>query len=228
MKIQERKKKIRVYLIQTIVGLSTRIRHMPPDPETRKDSKRWKRKYMETEHMRRKYVDRWETDIKDFSATIYECENTIATLRAELKHAHTMHSTHRQVIQHLQTTLDLHGIPNKHTMMSISNCRAADGEICPLSRAPINKSPLPYSDGESPSTLVLNAAKPEHKCAELACGHRFNSLWLIHHFIERSTFRCPVCSAGQLNFRFQKRDLPPGVIQLLKSVSEAAKTRKMV
>jgi len=181
---------------------------------------------MEAEHTRRKYVDRWEKDMKEFSSTIAECETTIATLKAELRHSRTMHSTHRKLIQQLQDTMALNGIPIKHTMMSISNCRAEDDEICPLSLAPINKSPLPLSNDPRPCTLVLNTMKPEHKCAELECGHRFNSLWLIYHFVECSTFRCPVCRAGQQDFRFQQKELPPGAVRMLESV-EAIKKRRL-
>jgi hypothetical protein len=180
---------------------------------------------METEHVLRKHLDRCERDMLHLSATISERESTVATLEAELKHAHIMQSAHRKVIRQLQGSLAQNGIPNKSTMMSISNCRATDDEICPLSLAPINKSPLPFSDEEQPCTLVLNAMKPWHKCAQLACGHRFNSLWLIYHFVERSTFRCPMCRAGMEDFRFKRRELPPGVLLMLERI-EAIKRHK--
>ena len=176
---------------------------------------------MEAEHLRRKYADRWECDMRDLSMTISDCENTIATLEAELKHARRMNSTHRKVIQQMQEDMSMNGIPIKRIMMSISNCRASDDEICPLSRAPINQSPLP-STSEHPCMHVLNPMKPERKCAELACGHRFNSMWLMNHFVQHNTFRCPVCRSGEGNFRFQHKELPPGVLQMIEAVKKKA------
>ena len=189
------------------------------------ECKRWKRKYMESEHMRRTHVNQWERDIRDFSSELDDSEKTIAMLKAELKHSRTMHSTHRNVLQKLQETMTLNGIPIKRNMMSISNCRASKDEMCPLSLAPINKSPLPLSNEDGPCNIVLNPMKPDHKCAQLACGHRFNSLWLIYHFVESSTFRCPVCRSGQADFRFQQKELPPAVLQMLASIKEMKKKK---
>jgi rubredoxin len=112
-------------------------------------------------------------------------------------------------------------------MASLTNCKARDHEICPLSLAPINQSPLPLGDNISPCDLVLNPMKPDHKCAQLACGHRFNAIWLIYHFIEGNTFRCPVCRAGETNFRFQRNELPPAILKLLELI-EAAKKKGTV
>ena len=181
---------------------------------------KWKRRFMEAEHMRRKYVNRWEADQREFSRTIAECETTISMLESELKHTRIMHSTQRKMIEHMKKALAKNGIEIKRTMVSISNCKARDDEMCPLSLVPINSSPLPVGSDTTPCPLVLNQAKPNRKCAELACGHRFNSLWLIHHFVERSTFRCPVCHKGEEDFNFQKTELPPGVVQMLKRVAE--------
>jgi hypothetical protein len=185
--------------------------------------RRWKRKYMESEHTRRDYINRWENDIKDNAETVAECEDIITALKAELKHTKKVNSTQRKMIHQMQDTMTLHGIPIKRIMMSVSNCRAADDEICPLSLAPINKSPLPSLVDGRPCTHVLNPMKPEHKCAELACGHRFNSMWLMNHFVEHKTFRCPVCNVGLDAFHFQEKELPPGVVHMLKSVDETRK-----
>lgn len=187
------------------------------------ECRRWKRKYMEAEHLRRKYVDQWDTDIHTLSSVLDDNEETIATLKSELKHAKTMNSSQRKVIQQLQDTLTRNEIPIKRTMMSLSNCRATDDEICPLSLMPINRSSLPRSDSRRPSALVLNPMKPGHKCAELVCGHRFNSLWLIYHFVKSNTFRCPVCLKGQDKFQFQYKELPPAVISMLDTIASSDK-----
>ena len=199
---------------------------MPTSPKNTSDNKRWKRKYMEAEHMCRKYMSLWEKDVTEFSKTVFDCENTIQELRDELRHRKTMHSTQRKVIEALHETLLRHGIPFKNTMASLSNCRADDDEICPLSLMPINKSSIPFCDEIADTSMVINPVKPEHKCAELVCGHRFNSMWLIYYLIERNTFRCPVCRAGQSEFRFQRHELPPTVIKMLDLVNEAKKKQK--
>jgi hypothetical protein len=176
---------------------------------------------METQHLLRKYVNRWERDTCALAKAVAECESTISTLKAELKHARRMHSTHRKVIRQMQQDMALGGIPIRRVMMSVSNCRASDDEVCPLSHKPINQSPLPWTASE-PCVHVLNPMRPERKCAELACGHRFNSMWLMDHFVRHNTFRCPVCQSGEESFRFRHRELPPGVLRMIEAVKQNA------
>ncbi len=183
---------------------------------------------MDAEHQRRKYVARWASDVADYSRTLEDCHQTIQVLNDELKHRRIMHTAQRRMIESLQNTLKQHGLPVRRVMASLSNCRAADDEICPLSLAPINHSHVPFHTSGAAAmvdqdTLVINPMKPEHKCAELACGHRFNSMWLIYYLVERNTFRCPVCRAGPEEFRFQRDELPPTVIRMLEMADAAKK-----
>ena len=181
---------------------------------------------MEAEHMRRKNIARLESDTIALSRTILDHENTIKILQGELKHRRMMHATQREAIETMQKTMETYGIPVKRTMASLSNCCATDDEICPLSLSPINQSPLPLCDELGPCTLSLNPMKPDHKCAELMCGHRFNSMWLIYHFVESGTFRCPICRFGPSVFRFKKNELPPVVCKMLEMVDEMKETKK--
>jgi hypothetical protein len=173
---------------------------------------------METEHWRRNQIRTMENDMCDLSDIITDRERTIDALKAELNHSKTIRTSQKKVIQQLQGIMEESGIPVKRTMVSLYNCRAKDDEICPLSLEPINKSPIPLGDNDTPCALVLNQVKPDHKCAELGCGHRFNSLWLIYYFVERSTFRCPVCQTGKEDFRFARKELPPGAQLMLEQV----------
>lgn len=213
-------------------------------PRTGHESRKWKRRFMEAERIRRKSVRRWEKDLAYFADAIADCERTIDALKAELdrsaeehetaisvlkselRHARTMRATQAGVIKQMQKTLQDNGIPVRNAMASLNNCRARDDEVCPLSLAPINQSPLPMSEDGRPSTLVLNPMRPDRRCAELPCGHRFNSLWLIYHFVERNTFCCPVCRSGQENFRFRTSELPPGAMQMLEGIAETRQKRK--
>ena len=175
--------------------------------------------------MRRKHIARWESDTLELSRSISDREDTIKILQEELKHRRLMHATQREAIETMQKTMESYGIPVKRTMASLSNCRATDDEICPLSLAPINQSPIPLCDELGPSALSLNPMKPDHKCAELMCGHRFNSMWLVYHFVESGTFRCPICRCGPSLFRFQRNELPPMVCKMLDMIDEMKKKR---
>ena len=185
--------------------------------------------YMEAEHQRRKYAALWTNDIAKNMRTIEDCRKTIHALRDEIKHRDTMQTAQRRVIESLQDTMKKHGLPVRRIVASLSNCRAGNDEICPLSLMPINQSMAPFiPDPETidPETLVINPMKPEHKCAELSCGHRFNSMWLIFYLVERNTFRCPVCRDGPSEFCFQKDELPPTVTKMLQMAKEAKNVPK--
>ena len=187
--------------------------------------KPWKRMYMSAEHERRKIICKWENDLKDFEQGMTEYEDTIRMLKQELMHTHAIQTAQRNVIEKLQSTLSKNGLPVKSTIASLTNCIAKNHEICPLSLEPINKSPFPMGDATIPCDLVINPLRPDHKCAQLPCGHRFNSIWLIYHFIESNTFRCPICRAGESSFCFLRNELPPAVRKLLEMVEEMKKNR---
>lgn len=173
---------------------------------------------MEAEHTNRMNLIRWKRDIRDHSNTIADCEKMIATLKSELNHGRDVRRAQRNIIDQLQDVMSQNGIHIKQKSLSMLNCKATNHEVCPLSLAPINESPLPLSNDEQPCTLVLNPLKPEYKCAELPCGHRFNSMWLLYHFVENKTFQCPVCRDGQKDSNFQLDTLPPGVLRMLENV----------
>jgi hypothetical protein len=198
---------------------------MPTQPHTHTQpgACRWKRMYLDTEHARRKLVRRWEGDLNEFERGMSEYEETIRMLKEELLHTRLIQTTQFRIIEQLQKTLLNNGLAVKHSMASLTNCKAKDHEICPLSLAPINQSPLPLGEDVAPCDLVLNPTKPDHKCAQLACGHRFNAIWLIYHFIEGNTFRCPVCRAGEPHFRFQRNELPPAILKILEKMEAMKK-----
>ena len=188
--------------------------------------KPWRRLCTKAEDTNRKLIGEWENDIRTHVQRATELESTISTLNEELQHTHKVQSAQRKLIEQLQTTLQDNGFIVKRNIASLSNCRAGDDEICPLSLAPINTSPLPLSNDDSPCPLTINPIKPDHKCAELACGHRFNAMWLIYHFIEGSTFRCPVCRAGESNFHFRRDELPPAVMRMLTLIDELKRKKR--
>jgi hypothetical protein len=182
--------------------------------------------YLEAEQARRKLIRKMENDLNEFDKGKSEYEETISMLEEELNHTRLLQTTQFRTIDQLQKTLLNNGLAVKRSMASLTNCKARDHEICPLSLAPINQSPLPFGDNTSPCDLVLNPLKPDYKCAQLVCGHRFNAIWLIYHFIEGDTFRCPVCRAGEANFRFLRSELPPAVLKMLELMEAAKKKGK--
>lgn len=80
-----------------------------------------------------------------------------------------------------------------------------DEEECPLALAPIKNCPPPFERCERifPSCIELTA-----------CGHRFNSDWILWHLFKKSTLRCPVCRRGQKRFKFSSDCLPPQMAAL--------------
>ena len=118
---------------------------------------------MEAEHTNRMNLIRWKRDIRDHSNTIADCEKMIATLKSELNHGRDVRRAQRNIIDQLQDVMSQNGIHIKQKSLSMLNCKATNHEVCPLSLAPINESPLPLSNDEQPCTLVLNPLKPEYK-----------------------------------------------------------------
>ena len=155
---------------------------------------------MASEHKRRKEETQWLRERR-------EMEDRVSRQRETIDYLTTTATRDRQK---LRKVLIENG---QHTTMvaSVRNCKAVDdGEICPLSLDPINHSPPPFEtnmDEEKPM-MVFDTLKPDHRCIQLQCGHRFNAIWILFHFAKKNTFKCPLCRTGHGSFRFQIRDLP--------------------
>ena len=179
-------------------------------------ARKWKRHFMAAEHARRKLKRRSEAEIFEKELEGIRLMREVRMLKAQ--HARDKHMVQGQyrVIRRLQKLLRDNGIPAPvgTQVASFKTCRAQDSEICPLSLQPINSSAPPY-DAKHPA-IVVEPCKPHHKCAELACGHRFNALWLLFHFVARGTFRCPICRCGYEDFHFQLEQLPEGLVDRVK------------
>ena len=121
-------------------------------------------------------------------------------LERELANANRRLRSQQLTISAQKNVLDAYKLP---AYASFRLCKAKSHEICPLSTSQIRTSFLPYA----PAT-VYDPARPRHTCIELGCGHRFSAMWLVHHFVRRSTFQCPTCSVGPRRFRFRATDLP--------------------
>ncbi len=136
---------------------------------------------------------------------------TIELLRAELRRAQREIRSNHRVIASMRDTLLANNLPVPHAIGSVRICLAQnDEELCPLSLAPINSSPPPF-DG---CTLVaLNPIRMDYRCAELACKHRFNAVWLMRHFVRARTFRCPVCRRGKRRFEFEASLIPAELLR---------------
>jgi hypothetical protein len=117
-----------------------------------------------------------------------------------------LHRAQKNIRAHELTISAQRNILNKYKLPAFSSfrlCKAHRDEICPLSLGKIKTSTLPFAP-----EVVYNPAQPQNTCAELACGHRFSSMWLIYHFVRNSTFRCPVCMTGIKEFHFRMTDFP--------------------
>jgi hypothetical protein len=177
---------------------------------------KWKRAFMSAERERRKLERIVDVELFDLELDAKLFKKEIRVLEFQTKRDKCTIQGQRQIISTLQKALRDNAItepPGTH-IASFKTCRAADEEICPLSLHPINKSPPPYDS--SHAEIDIEPRKPHHKCAELHCGHRFNSLWLLYHFVDKNTFRCPVCRTGPVDFRFELEQLPMGLVERIR------------
>ncbi len=185
--------------------------------------RKWKRLFMNAEHERRKLKRRAEAELFEKEIEGIRLMRELRVMKAQhARDRHMIMGQHR-VIQRLHKLLSDNGIPEPMgtQVASFKTCKAYDGEICPLSLQPINSSDPPY-DAKHPE-IVVEPRKPHHKCAELACGHRFNALWLLFHFVARRTFRCPICRRGYEDFHFQMEQLPRGLLDRVKEAMAGVK-----
>ena len=153
----------------------------------------WHRQYLRSEWKRRQEARRARTRVEGYRS---RCK----ALERELANAHHQLRSQELTISAQKNVLDTYKLP---AYASFRLCKAKSHEICPLSTSQIRTSFLPYA----PAT-VYDPARPRLTCIELGCGHRFSAMWIVNHFVRRSTFQCPVCSVGPSRFRFQADDLP--------------------
>jgi hypothetical protein len=156
--------------------------------------------------------------IFDLSVETVRCHKAIKELESKIDRDRFTIQGQRRIIDSLKQVLLDHGISNPpgSTIASFKTCRAEDDEVCPLSLHPINHSPTPYNPIHA--AIDIEPRKPHHKCAQLQCGHRFNALWLLFHFVAQHTFRCPVCRTGPTDFHFELEQLPTGLLDRIREM----------
>jgi len=138
-------------------------------------------------------------------------QETIEFLQAELRRAQHEICSKNRIIESMRATLLANNLPVQHSIASVRLCLANDdNELCPLSLSPINSSPGPF---EGCALFALDPLRMDYRCAELACGHRFNAVWVMYHFARSSTFRCPVCRQGKGRFKFDASMLPEELLR---------------
>jgi len=178
-------------------------RQMPSNPS------KWKRLYMESEHARRQD----ERKIMELSKLASEQHEAIAMLESEVRRGRNEIRCKHRTILSMRATLVANNLPVQYSIESMHVCTAIDDlEECPLSMAPINDSPPPL---ERCKLAALDPLHPDFRCAELICGHRFNAVWLMCHFVRNRTFQCPVCRSGKRIFNFDRGVIPAGIIEAL-------------
>jgi hypothetical protein len=145
---------------------------------------------------------------------ISEQDETINMLEAEVRRGRNEIRSKLRTICSMQATLVAHDLPMQHSISSLHVCQARDDEeLCPLSMAPINSSPPPFEGCDVPALDPMN---PQYKCAELICGHRFNCIWLMCHFVQNRTFRCLLCRSGKRNFQFDLGVIPEPLVNAIR------------
>ena len=184
------------------------------------DTRKWKRSFMNAEHRSRAMKRKLEARMFEMELKEIRSRREIKQLKSRLSNRQNVIQNQFGVIERLQKALKDNNIPQPTgtQIASFKMCNADDDEVCPLSLQYINDSLPPY-DSKYPE-IVIEAHKPHHKCAELICGHRFNALWLLFHFVARSTFSCPMCRQGHKHFTFEVGMLPSGLLERINEMME--------
>ena len=169
----------------------------------------WRRKFMQSEHEKRSWHVVQKRREQALLKQISDLTETAEMLHAQLrKRKHELRS-HMRAICVMKDTLEANHLSVYPIVMSLRLCPAADDETCPLAMDPINTDALPF-EGCCP---LLDPLKPADKCAQLACGHRFNAVWVMYHFVRNRTFRCPVCRKGRRRFTFDAGVVPECMVK---------------
>lgn len=175
----------------------------------------WRRKFMESEHEKRMLAAAWKHKERNLTKQISDLNETSEMLQALLRKSKYELKSHMRAINVMKATLEANHLSVYPIVMSMRICAAEDDEICPLAMEPINSDTLPFKE----CCPLLDPLQPTHKCAQLACGHRFSAVWVMYHFVRNSTFRCPVCRKGRRRFTFDAGVVPECM------VVKAAETR---
>jgi hypothetical protein len=159
------------------------------------DNNKWRRLYMQSEKERRACKT-------EMGKIVSNLKHTAQLMKSEIQFHKRIIATQRKNILEMQRIMAENRLPVKNLMATFKLKKASDDEICPLSLAKINETAHEHIPGP------FDPLKPDHKCAQLECGHRFSVSWLMYHFIKQSTFRCPVCRQGAKDFSFSVNDVP--------------------
>lgn len=169
----------------------------------------WRRKFMESEHEKRSQIVAWKRREFELLKKISYLNETAEMLYAQVRKGKYELRSHMRAINVMKATLEANHLSVYPIVMSMRLCLATDTESCPLAMEPINTDTLPF-EGCCP---LLDPLQPTHKCAQLACGHRFNAVWVMYHFVRNSTFRCPVCRKGRRYFLFEQGVVPECMVK---------------
>ena len=82
-------------------------------------------------------------------------------------------------------------------------CAAQVGEECPIGCEDMATTELEFLPG-----VCYDPLKPEHRVAELHCGHRFSAMNLVYHWARSNSIKCPICRDGHPCARLNMRTLP--------------------
>ena len=136
---------------------------------------------------------------------ISDLRELVEMLGAEIRRGRSIARSQQKTIESMRNALAANNIAVGPTTMSFSMCAAKDDqEMCPLALLPINSCGLPFEG----CCTALDPLSPNKKCAQLVCGHRFNAVWVMFHFVRNNTTRCPLCRKGSRRFRFGRDTVP--------------------
>jgi hypothetical protein len=107
-----------------------------------------------------------------------------------------------------QYTLQVRAAQKTSRTLLMTLSEPVEDEECSITLAPIREYRLPFmpEDEEAPNCVVEGA--PQLAKASLPCGHGFNAMALLYHFVKNS-MTCPICRAGHAQARMAEQSVPP-------------------
>lgn len=145
----------------------------------------------------------------DLRRQVSDLSELVEMLGAEIRRGRCTIRSQQKAIASMRNLLMANNIEVTPTTMSFALCKAVDDqELCPLALLPINSCGPPFAE----CCQIIDPLSPTKKCAQLVCGHRFNAVWVMYHFVRNSTTRCPLCRKGDRQFRFGRDTVPECMI----------------
>ena len=121
--------------------------------------------------------------------------------------------------------LEVHSSPTEGKTVVLSMSRPDEGEECGIGMEPIAEYRLDFIPPDHPGPHCVIADAPDlTKATIVDCGHGFNALALLYHFM-KNDMTCPFCRGGHSKTRMCSQSMPPHLRQAVVKQLELSRRR---